>query len=238
MPEYSYNGWLASRNPADFGGLASLVVAGESFAPGVRAGDVHTVLQYVVTQMHLRVEPVYAPGWHTADDWGYSYRKNRNANNLSCHASGTGVDYNATRHPNGKKNTFTPPQRVEIKKICAEVDNVVRWGGMFTGTPDDMHLEIIGTASQVARVAARIRAQGNPSTPDSLLRQGASGDRVRRLQAWFNAVFPSYSRLAVDGEFGTATTTVVKEFQSRMGLDVDGVVGPRTEAAMRSFGWK
>ena len=60
MAEYSYNGWPASKNPADFGGLEKLVVAGESFMPGVRAGDVATVLRYVAEQMHRRVEPVVA----------------------------------------------------------------------------------------------------------------------------------------------------------------------------------
>ena len=160
MAEYSYNGWLASKNPADFGGLQKLVVAGEDFAPGVRAGDVHTVLEYVAQQLHARVEPVVRPDWHQADDWGYSYRANRNANNLSCHASGTAIDYNATRHPNGKKGTFTPAQVAEIRKILAEVDGVVRWGGDFSGTKDEMHFEIVGSGAAVAQVARRIRNGG------------------------------------------------------------------------------
>lgn len=157
--ETSYNGWTASANPADFGGLTKLIVAGEEFAPGVRAGDVHTVLEYVFQQMHARVEPVIAKGWHEADDWGFSYRTNRNANNLSCHASGTAGDYNATRHPNNKSGTFTPGQVVEIRKILAEVDNVVAWGGDFTGTKDEMHFEISGTVVAVKRVAERLRAR-------------------------------------------------------------------------------
>jgi murein L,D-transpeptidase YcbB/YkuD len=86
----SYNGWPASPNPADFGGLEKLIVAGESFAPGVRAGDVHAVFQYVAEQLHARVEPVVRADWHQADDWGYSYRANvNNPSTLSCHASGT-----------------------------------------------------------------------------------------------------------------------------------------------------
>lgn len=234
MAQYSYNGWLASANPADFGGLSALVVAGETFAPGVRTGDVFTVLQYVAQQLHARVEPVIAPGWHQADDWGYAYRANRNANNISCHGSGTAIDYNATRHPNNKSGTFNKTQVSEIRKILSEVGLVVRWGGDFSGTKDEMHFEIHGNAAQVAGVAARLRQP----TSSKAMSLGSTGPLVSKLQSFLNAMFPSYSRLSVDGDFGPATESVVKEFQRRLGLDVDGVVGPKTEAAMRSFGWK
>lgn len=157
--ETSYNGWTASANSADFGGLTKLIVAGEEFAPGVRAGDVHTVLEYVAQQFHSRVEPLIFKSWHEADDWGYNYRTNRNANNLSCHASGTAIDCNATRHPNGKAGTFTKAQDVEIVRILSEVDNVVRWGGLFVETKDEMHFEISGTPAAVKRVAERLRAR-------------------------------------------------------------------------------
>lgn len=157
--ERSYNGWTASPNPADFGGILPLVVAGEEFAPGVRAGDVWFIMRYVAEQLHARVEPIVRADWHQADDWGYSYRENRNASNLSCHASGTAIDYTATRHPNGKGITFTKAQFVEIQKILGEVDNVVRWGGTFTGTLDEMHFEISATEAAVKRVADRLRAR-------------------------------------------------------------------------------
>lgn len=235
MTLYSYNGWLASARAADFGGLEPLVVAGESFAPGVRAGDVHTVLAYLAAQLHARVEPVIAPGWHTADDWGYAFRENRNANNLSCHASGTAIDYNATRHPNNRSGTFSAAQVTEIREILRELGDVVRWGGDFTGTKDEMHFEIHGTAAQVAAVATRLRT---PRPAGGVLQRGAIGDRVRALQVFLNTMFPSYSRLVVDGEFGPGTDAVVREFQRRLALDVDGIVGPKTEAAMRSYGWR
>jgi hypothetical protein len=233
VAEYSYNGWLASKNAADFGGLEKLVVAGESFAPGVRAGDVHTVLEYVATQLHLRVEPVVRDDWHQADDWGYSYRRNRNANNLSCHSSGTAFDYNATRHPNGKANTFSYIQVKEIRKILVEVDNVVKWGGDFSGTKDEMHFEICKDQAAVARVAARLRGDSSSAPPTSaVLKVGSRGPEVERLQLFLNRVYPSYSNLVVDGDFGPATEKVVKEFQRRSGLAADGVVGPATRAKL------
>lgn len=234
MAEYSYNGWLASKNPAAFGGLQKLIVSGESFAPGVRAGDVRTVLEYVARQLHERVEPVVRPDWHQADDWGYSYRKNMNDKNLSCHASGTAFDYNATRHPNGKRGTFSPTQVREIRKILAEVDNVVRWGGDFSKA-DEMHFEVFGPESAVRNVARRLRA-----APEShggrllrLTQPFTRGDDVRALQERLNRDYPRYSNLVVDGVFGPATDLVVREFQYRAGLTVDGIVGPATRRALR-----
>jgi hypothetical protein len=189
---YSYNGWLASPTPAVFGGLAPLVVAGESFAPGVRAGDVRTVLGYVAEQLHLRVEPVVRAEWHQADDWGFSFRPNRNANNLSCHASGTAFDYNATRHPNGKRGTFTPAQVAEIKAILAEVRHAVQWGGAWGpgSTPDEMHFEIAVSPAQLAVIAAdiragRIRGRGTTATkkglPKMIERRLVKGSNVGRV---------------------------------------------------------
>ena len=40
------------------------------------------------------------------------------------------------------------------------------------------------------------------------------------------------SRLDVDGDFGPLTEAAVKQFQRRTGREVDGVVGPKTWAAL------
>lgn len=150
----SYNGWYASPNLP----TRPLVIAGESFVPGVLDDDdVFTVLQYVATQMHERVEPIVRADWHQADDWGFSYRESTGSDDLSCHASGTAIDYNATRHPYGVRASanFSPAQIAEIHRILDEV-GVVVWGGDWN-TPDAMHFEIHGTRAQVAAAAAQIR---------------------------------------------------------------------------------
>lgn len=155
MP-YSYNGWPASSSLP----LRSLVVAGEAFVPGVLDDpDVWTVLNYVAQQMHERVEPIVRDDWHQMDDWGYSYRASTgDSSALSCHASGTAIDYNATRHPYGVHGTFTQTQIAEVHKILAEVD-VVRWGNDWN-LPDGMHFEINGSKAEVAAAADRIRNYG------------------------------------------------------------------------------
>jgi hypothetical protein len=58
-----------------------------------------------------------------------------------------------------------------------------------------------------------------------LLRRGAHGDAVRRLQQRLNG---AGARLAVDGIFGPRTEQAVRSFQQARHLIVDGVVGPQT----------
>jgi peptidoglycan hydrolase-like protein with peptidoglycan-binding domain len=61
-----------------------------------------------------------------------------------------------------------------------------------------------------------------------ILRPGDNNDLVRVLQARLNRDYPLYSHLVVDGDYGPATTAVVREFQRRAGLAVDGIAGPQT----------
>lgn len=240
----SYNGWLASPRPADFGGLEQLIIAGESFAPGVRAGDVHDVFEYIFNRINAEVEPVVRPDWHQADDWGFSYRPNtNNPSQISCHGSGTAADYNATRHPNGKGGTWTAAQKVKILQILADVGNVVRvlWGY------DEMHFEICAGVQQVSVQASRIRngtiqPGGGAPTPapapggvvyeprvnaplgSRVLELGKVGSDVEFVQRWHG--------LKVDGEFGRMTEQAVRNTQQRNGLQVDGVVGQNTWRVM------
>ncbi|MCW2957188.1 MAG: hypothetical protein JWO69_2057 [Thermoleophilia bacterium] len=148
----SYNGWTAAPDRNNIG-VEPFVVAGVSFPAGVRSGPASVVLGYVAEQFHRRVEPL-RDGWC----WGFNYRQNRNSDNLSCHASGTAIDLNAPSHPNGKSGTFSVRQRGDIRKILAECEGVVRWGGDFNGTPDEMHFELVGSPAEVARVAKKLTA--------------------------------------------------------------------------------
>lgn len=58
------------------------------------------------------------------------------------------------------------------------------------------------------------------------LQQGATGPAVRALQVQLNA--KRGSNLTVDGDFGAATNSAVRSFQSHAGIEVDGAVGPTT----------
>ena len=65
------------------------------------------------------------------------------------------------------------------------------------------------------------------------LRTGSRGDSVRLLQTLLNRA--GYE-LAVAGIFGTMTRCSVKGFQSERGLQVDGIVGKQTWAALEGGG--
>lgn len=65
---------------------------------------------------------------------------------------------------------------------------------------------------------------------DPTLKRGAQGPMVVRLQRALTAA--GYS-VADDGDFGDGTDSAVRRFQAARSLDVDGVVGARTWAALR-----
>ena len=63
------------------------------------------------------------------------------------------------------------------------------------------------------------------------LRTGSTGSAVEQVQFWLNTLAQYESALpslSVDGRYGTATASVVRAFQRRYGLTVDGVVGRET----------
>ncbi|NEP91102.1 MAG: peptidoglycan-binding protein [Okeania sp. SIO2C2] len=64
------------------------------------------------------------------------------------------------------------------------------------------------------------------------IRQGSSGDDVKRLQMILNEM--GYS-LVVDSIFGSNTEAAVKGFQKNSRLEVDGIVGPLTWYALMSI---
>ena len=71
---------------------------------------------------------------------------------------------------------------------------------------------------------------------------------VKKLQAGLNKVFPSYRNssriprntrgklLVVDGIFGKTTEAWVKEFQARVKITIDGIVGPVTIKKLAEYG--
>ncbi len=151
----SQNGW-----PVDPPRRAR-TIPGTNVRVTVADGPAGDVLMHVLGQVNSRVEDISMNSDRgEADDWGYANRNVRGSEAISNHASATAVDINATRHSLGARDTFTAEQSAEIRRILAEVDNVVRWGGDYTGRRDEMHFEIVGSQAEVARVAERLRQAG------------------------------------------------------------------------------
>lgn len=161
----SYNGWEASPDAAAIGINTKYSVCGThpfgsgGYAGGIKSGDVSTVFTYLITRLHNEVEPMMTgDGGLGYGCWGYSYRANvNNPSQLSCHASGTAIDYNAPKHPNGTSTGpsggggWTGDQYNKIKSILSNI-GVISW----LTSNDPMHFEIQGSASKVAEAAKRL----------------------------------------------------------------------------------
>lgn len=157
--------------------------------PGVRKGDVATVLHYVGSEFNNKVERLKNPGC-----WGYAYRKVFGFLVLSNHASGTAIDLNAPQHPQFRKGTFSASQVREIRKILKFCDGVVRWGGDYTLRKDEMHFEIIGNARQVDKLAEKIKRAGKPKSTKKY-HIVKKGDSLSKIAAKYKTTWQKLQKL-------------------------------------------
>lgn len=157
----SQNGWPVVTD-SQRSKLVDPVVHGADFPNGWLRGDVDVVFRYLIDRLHREVEPIMPGGC-----WGWFVKPIEGSTTISNHSSGTAIDYNAPRHPMGTRNTYSASDRAKIHAILDDLDGVVRWGGDYSGRPDDMHFEINASAAATARVADRIR-EGDDVTKDEL----------------------------------------------------------------------
>lgn len=243
----SQNGYRANDRSL----IASYKVPGGKLA--LRKGDVATVLVYAITRLHSEVEPLKWPG-----NWGYAERTIRGSSTtLSNHASGTCFDMNAPRHPLGKRGTFSKSQVRKIKKILADCDGVIRWGGNYNGRKDEMHFEINKGSAAVRALAQQIRAGKKPgpsggasaspaggggssfgnssdkyAVGSRVMRKYTSGTDVRWLQKRLYKVGQNPG--TIDGDYGTDVEKAVRAFQKAAGITVDGEVYTDTIKALKA----
>jgi len=151
--ETSYNGYAASKNPAEIN-IKSYPVKGTDRKLRC-AESVGPLLAAFASEFHELIEPIDEG---TFDDWGYAYRMVRgNATKLSCHSSGTAIDLNATRHPLGKAGTF-PAEKIPMLRALAKKYGL-KWGGDFKTRPDDMHFEVEVSAAKAKALISSLGLQ-------------------------------------------------------------------------------
>ena len=80
-------------------------------------------------------------------------------------------------------------------------------------------------------VRAVVRFASSASSSSVVLRQGARGPYVTQLQ---NLLRQKGFRVSADGVFGPGTAAALRTFQKRNGLTADGVAGPKTWAKLRA----
>jgi murein L,D-transpeptidase YcbB/YkuD len=102
-----------------------------------------------------------------------------------------------------------------------------------SSTPPDFDAPATGLASKRGGKGGHKRGGGGApakSSDSGMLRRGSRGPRVTTLQMDLS-VYGGYP-IAVDGIFGPETDGAVRSFQQGEGLDADGIVGPLTSAAL------
>ena len=242
----SENGWrMCDGNELDRG-----PVPGTSLSLPIRKGVANLVLKGWVAWFHREVESLAnARGFSDEGAWTPT-----NDVATSNHLSGTAVDLNWADHAfRVSYSGFTQAEINKTREGLKLFEGCIWWGQDWNSPKDAMHFQLNyreGDA-RLAALATRLQNgylniwkgyQGGPVVPpvavvDIYAEEGDSGDRVKRLQEFFNEVFGSYSKLDVDGDFGPATRAVVVEFQDRSGVLADGIVGPVTLVALKEQGF-
>jgi hypothetical protein len=139
----SQNGWPASPDQKEIG-IKEFKIKNTDRKMRLQK-DAGVILAAFAAEFHAQVEPIDDP---EIDDWGFAYREVRGSDtDLSNHSSGTAIDLNATKHPLGKKGTFTKEQVKIIRELCEKYG--LRWGGDYKNRIDAMHYEIVETPDQV-----------------------------------------------------------------------------------------
>ena len=189
----------------------------------VRSGDAHTILNELGRRFNAEVETI-RKDW----SWGYAYRNVRGASIHSEHSAGTAVDFNAPEHGLGRVGTFSSAQVKAIRRILADLDGTVRWGGDYAGRKDEMHFELQGGTAKLAKVAAKIKGGVKP----------VGNVKPSKPKPKPSSRPTDYKDLAIDGKFGGATAEAVQILMSQIGLyerEIDKDAGRHTWEAVQEW---
>ncbi|WP_372183407.1 XVIPCD domain-containing protein [Xanthomonas axonopodis] len=110
-----------------------------------------------------------------------------------------------------------------------------QWDSLRDRALEEKH-DLIGlTEGRLPAQGKSSGSQRSPSPHDGKLEQGEHGESVKQLQgqlAQLGATGRDGKALQADGDFGGNTKFAVEQFQRAHGLQVDGVVGQQTQAAL------
>lgn len=231
---YSQNGWRVDRSL-----IRTYTIPDSTIRISLRMGDASVVLLWLAGQYNAHVEPLTQ-----VDTGGFVIKGIEGGVSMSNHASGTAMDLRWNKHPVRVRHTFDAAQLAVIRHLLAACNGVIRWGGDYITRADEMHWEIVGSQSQLAALANRIRADDMPDTskakptatnkapayPGHSLSKGTSDHKATKT---FQAKLKARGwHIEVDGSFGPDTEHIVRQFQHEKHLSVDGVVGPHTWSAI------
>jgi len=149
------------------------------------------------------------------------------ATSISNHSWGTAIDLTLNGELDRRGDGKVQVGLTQISPIFN--DHGWFWGAAFR-TEDAMHFEAGDGMIRKWHADGLLGGAGGGTAPvDDLLTMGDRGPEVSTLQTRLN-VFGA--GLEVDGVFGTGTRAAVVAFQRSKGLTADGVVGPKTREAL------
>ena len=112
------------------------------------------------------------------------------------------------------------------------MQNILRWAGVAGTAALTMGLAALPAASNAATQAIPQARSSlcNYTGAQPLLVEGSSGTAVKQAQCELNWAYANGHglTLAVDGQFGSHTLTVTRDFQACVHIAVDGKIGPDT----------
>jgi hypothetical protein len=198
----------------------------DNFTVPLRADDCGYVLAKFARHFDRKIEDL-----GKTETFGWSGRKIANSDEYSNHASGTALDANSAQHPYGKINTFSPSEEEKLRDLLSDFDDVIRWGGDYRYSKDEMHFEINKSYAEVHLLASVLRRDGKV-----YLSRLAPGKRNLDVYMVKRALS---KRLLFSGTmnnyFSVELRKAYAEWQKSLGFtgtDADGIPGPSSLEAL------
>lgn len=110
-------------------------------------------------------------------------------------------------------------------KRYQQMEDYLRVGDILV-TPAQGHTVVVLSTGDKAYVDPQEAVEEEMDEDMDTIRRGSKGAQVRTLQRLLNAIVGE--KLEVDGDFGPATETAVKAYQTTRKLEVDGICGANT----------
>ena len=174
--------------------------------------------------------------WNNVKDHGYDPSKTTKKVNTDCSAlvrvccayAGIIVGDFITSNQGSKLMATGKFEKFTDKDHCSKSDYLMRGDILCTRTKG--HTVVVldnGAKSGAAAVPPKPVQPG-----ERQLSRGDEGEDVKELQRMLIALGFSCGSYGADGDFGSGTQKAVKAYQTSKGLDADGIVGPKTWAAL------
>lgn len=194
----------------------------------LRKGNAGYVLAHFLREFHENVEPL-----GTTETFGYNKRQISGSSDWSNHASGTAVDANSAQHAYGKVNTFTRMELNDLRRLLADYDGVIKWGGDYRYTKDEMHFEIDRGKEEVDLVARRLKRNNTVR----LFRLQPGKRNIDTYMVKRELERRGYDAGVINTYFGRGLRRGYAKWQESLGytgLDADGIPG---RASLEALGF-